>query len=239
MLKILLLSLLVISMIAAEATPSTAAAKAVSDILSQREDVVKKADTKAIRELKSLLFKFKKDKASSILIAVKLHKISADDADAIAILKDVPAGDQDLLGDVGEPGKYLTDVQAKVIADALAKGKFTGKDWDALPGKIVEVKPEGPGVKVGALKKGTICLIVPNPDDKWRSHETSPWTNYKGEGPYQILKVKTTSEKGDPQELRLGAVNALSSDTILSLAKSDAGGTGSIRVKVYEVVSNE
>ena len=81
------------------------------------------------------------------------------------------------MGDVGEPGKYMGDVQAKLIADALAKGKFTGKDWDALPGKEIVCNPAP--TKLLAAEPNRSYLIVPQPEDKWRPYDTNPWSTWK------------------------------------------------------------
>jgi len=239
MYKVLILSLLAISLIASE-TPSTQAAAKVSDVLSKREEIVKKADAQAIKELKSLLVKFKKDKQTSILIAVKLHKLSADDADAIAILKDVPVGDQDLLGEMGEPGKYMGDVQAKLIADALMKGKFTGKDWDALPGTgYVIGSTEAPIVLTWTGEKRFI--LVPNPDDKWKQEKTIASVDWKGGNNAREMALVLRSESINSVDFYDAGkiLSAKLEKTAVSIRVPGSMRIGSIRVKIYEVVPTE
>jgi hypothetical protein len=160
----------------ADAPPNPQTAKAVSDLMQKHDEVVKAADAQTIKSLKKLLAKSKKDTASTIMIAVRIHKLDPEDQDSLAILKDVPADQQDLLGNQTEPGKYMTDVQAKAIKDALEAGKFSDKDWDALPGIPLEVKPTG---SKASLEPGKY-LVVPNQSDTWSSGPREKAYTYLG-----------------------------------------------------------
>jgi hypothetical protein len=228
---------------AADAAPakdsvSPAIAAQVSSLMQKNTDEVNAANAKAAKGLKALLAKNKKDKAASVLIAVKIHKLDPSDADALAILKDVPADQQDLLGQAGEPGKYITDVQAKLIADALSKGKFTAKDWDSLPGTPVEVKATNTSMKCGPMAKGSQWIVIPNPEEKWRETATSPWVNYKGNGSRQIMIARGLSDAGNPIDLKVGTPNQITDVVTLDVSMNTGGPpcAGSIRIKVYEVV---
>lgn len=215
---------------AAPATPSPAAAKAASDALLGYDETVKAAGAKAAATIKKLMVKYKKDTATVTMLAVKLHKLDPNDADAIAVLKDVPADQQDLLGNAAEPGKYLTDVQAKVIADALAKGKFTAKDWEALPGSIYELKAGSVPMKTGISgKKGAAVLVVPNPDDRWRVAETVPAEDYKDKL-YVVIN-------GDKSKVFASPIRKIASDgDVIIDGAVPQSVSGSIRVRVFEVV---
>jgi hypothetical protein len=96
----------------ADAPPNPQTAKSIADIVQKHDDAVKALDAQAIKSLKKLATKDKKDLAASIAIAVEIHKLDPNDADAIAVLKAIPAAQQDLLGNQIDPSKYLTDVQA-------------------------------------------------------------------------------------------------------------------------------
>lgn len=240
--SLLLLAVALSASEAAPMVPNPAAAKQASDALQTRDEAVKAADAKAVATLKKMMTKYKKDTPTLTMLAVKLHKLDPNDADAIAALKDVPADQQDLLGEAAQPGKYLTDVQAKVIADALAKGKFTGKDWEALPGKPIEVSSdyykathEGGEVKGMALVKDAVYLVCPNTEDKWRKNK-DPLVSYLGSG--AILKLQAFAvSANEKREIPIGKPMKMESGGTLELMADSIGwAVGSIRVKVYEIV---
>lgn len=95
MCRILLVLLIACAAIAADAVPvkdtvNSAIAAQVSNLMQKNTDKVTAANVETIKGLKALLAKNKKDKAASVLIAVKIHKLDANDVDALGILKDVP-----------------------------------------------------------------------------------------------------------------------------------------------------
>lgn len=247
--RIVPLLLIAYAAMAADAAPgkdtvNPAIAAQVSSLMQKNTDEVNAANAKAAKSLKALLAKYKKDKAASVLIAVKVHKLDPNDADALAILKDVPADQQDLLGQAGEPGKYITDVQAKAISDALTKGKFTAKDWEALPGKSVSISSDyykalQGGTGAIAIHKDATYLIVPNVDDKWHLASDPPVNYLGGKGHLKlqgILKTDKDSRK-DSRDVEIGKPFKASSDATLEFSADMFGAAvGSVRVLVYEVV---
>lgn len=228
----------------AKDTVNPAIAAQVSNLMQKNADKVTAANAETIKGLKALLARNKKDKAASVLIAIKIHKLDANDADALVILKDVPADQQDLLGTAGDAGKYLTDVQAKAISDALTKGKFTAKDWEGLPGKAIEVSV-GVAMNASYIGHGQRILAVPCPDDKWRRSSEWPLVDWRGskDGEMRLsLWIKKDDGSVEPQtQIYTGAVIELKSGFIAQFKPSTGGsignqGSGLIRVKLYEVV---
>lgn len=250
--RIALLLLVFSCIFAGEATqPLPNVAKQVSDVLQARYEATRKADLAATKELKKLFIKYrdvvKNQRPTLIAISIALNKIDPNDGEVILVLKDVPADQRDLLGDSTEPGKYLTEVQAKFIADALVKGKFTGKDWDALPGKVITLNPAVEASPT-LCSKGQTIIAVPHPEDKWRQNKNAPMVNWLGgvEKTMELtLKIVSTKEQEAPTLLRLGdaPIKKLPCDgsfVLTSFIGPDAlHRTGSIRVKVYEVVPVE
>jgi len=243
---------------AEEASVSSQIAAKVSSIMKKNEDVVQIANDAALKDLKKMLVTYKKDKNGCILIAMKMHKIDKDDKESLEILKDVPVDMADLLGEKGDAGKYMSEVKAKTISEALAKGKFTGKDWDSLPSyKVLSIKPctmDGNavgGLCFGKIEKGTKLLIVVHPEDLWRDTGGIAWENWAGKqkagnvgstGPMAYALLPEEDAKQNPI---VGSVSEtliiVSGKGLLYLGSKNGSGIsqGFIRIKVYEVIPFE
>jgi len=223
---------------AEEASVSPQIAAKVGSIMKKNEDAIQIANDAALKDLKKMLASYKKDKNACILIAIKVHRIDKEDKDANEILKDVSVETADLLGGKGDAGKYISEVKAKLIADAFTKGKFTEKDWDNLPGQVIEIDDSRDRPKlIGAFAKGAI-LITPNPNDRWNK------CSYKGDGAFNQLQgyFERASAKNDKDILVTDLLYVTPEQGTLSLYCYASGGAkpkGSIRVKIYEVIPFE
>lgn len=218
--------------------PQAVAVK-VSSIMKKYDDVVQSASEAAIKDLKKMLVANKKDKNACILIATKVYKIDREDKDALEILKDVPVDVADLLAEKGDAGKYISEVKAKLIADALAKDKFTEKDWESLPGTILNVNPRQAGVSLGWVGKKRM-VIIPCPTDKWKAGKESPFVDWRGGNNISLSLVLKNELAEDVETFKAGVVIELDCKKISILMKQPhPTRIGSIRVRIYEVVPIE
>lgn len=219
---------------------SQAVAVKVASVMKKQEDAIKVANDVALKELRKMLVTYKKDKNACVLIAIKINKLDKTDKDAIELIKDIPPESQDLLGQVGDPGKYISEIKAKLIVDALAKNKFTEADWNTLAGKIVTIEDsKDRPLQIGSFSKGVV-LIVPNPNDRWNK------CSYKGDGAFNQLQglfektnAKNENEKETVFTELLCTIPEQGTLSLYCFASGGAKPKGSIRVKIYEVVPLE
>jgi len=247
------ISLLLISLFAlvyaaeAETSVSQAIAVKVASIMKKNEDVVKVANEASLKDLRKLLLANKKDKNASVLIALKINKLDKTDKDAIEWIKDIPPESQDLLGAQADPNRYINEVKAKLIVDALAKDKLTEKDWDSLPGIAINISVNrDKNIQINGYKK---ILIVPCPNDKWRRSTDWPFIDWRGskdgEMKLAIYVTKIDGLGSDPQMIPYVGIPIEIKDGFTGNLRPNTGGTiaitgsGFIRVKIYEVVPLE
>jgi hypothetical protein len=239
-----ILLFLILSCYAAEDTVSQAVAVKVSNIMKRQEDAVKIANETALKDLKKMLVSNKKDKNACILIAKKIIGLDKEDKESLEILKDVPVEMATLLGDKGDPGKYISEAKAKFISEALMKGKFTSTEWDSMPGEILICKTWRTPTSLN-WKKGQRIFAVPHPTETFLGGDNKKYTWNSGSGVTCGCETLSTKEGEPVTVLPMGASVLLPYDTQKVDLLLFAGGAqwpnskGSIRVKIYEVVPFE
>jgi hypothetical protein len=244
--SLLLISILTFCYTAeADTSVSQAVAVKVASIMKKNEDAIKVANDTALKDLKKLLLANKKDKNGSVLIALKINKLDKADKDAIELIKDIPPESQDLLGAQGDADKYISEVKAKLIVEALAKNKLTSQDWDNLPGKGIEVTAPIFQMPIQG-RKGARFLMIPHPTEtivstiaggskkqcNWRQASLSAQLLVNDEIRMQIALDTLLPFTSDGSTLRFHFPGGAEGGDWHSK-------TGFIRVKVYEVVPLE
>ena len=103
----------------------------------------------------------------------------------------------------------VTGRQAEIINLAYKQRLLTADDWAKLPSMAFQAilrRETDTGIDV---QPGDMILVCPNPEQKWRKDDRSPWTTYDGRIPGgngmaggQVLAAKIISE-GNPASVKI------------------------------------
>lgn len=214
---------------------------AYNDIFSRRNAAIEAANKTALNALLPLTKTAKGETLTMIWQGIK--EIDPQNEAATKYLAEKPT--QDLLG-LTDPKSTINAAKAQLLAKMVKSGKYTQKDWEAMPGDAVYSC--GAGWKQDKLPvvPGHVYILVPNPEDIWKYSESSPPANYMGGGGGKVALCWINAK--DPKAVSIAIkdqcifkVAAEEKDPSYKLSYSGGGAglnstVGTLRVKMYEVV---
>lgn len=232
------LFLLIASAMSISLTAADSSLTAYNSAFAKRTAAVDAANKECLRALLPLTKTAKGEMLTMVWQGIK--EIDPQNEEATKALAAVPA--TDILGLI-DPKTTLNVSKAQLLEKMIKSGKYTEKDWEAMPGdKVYSIGAEDKKELLPIIAKH-VYILVPNPGDLWRYKDIEPAVNYTGANGkgmalcwLNVKDIKSTRMRVKDNCIIKGVEGGQYRLT------SDSGGAGlglavgTIRVKLYEVI---